>query len=240
MTAPEHPDVVLPQGPLEPVATDVWKVRGAVRMAPLVRIPRNMIVIRHGGELTLVSSVRLTPAGLAELEALGRIAHVMKIGTHGMDDPFYVQRYGAKLWALPGAKLAGGLAATGTIGQGLPLPFPDGEAFVFELTRAPEAALLVARDGGVLVTCDSVQHWTDTVGASPMAKLATHLMGFMKPAQIGPPWRKRMTPEGGTLRPDFERLAALPFRHLVGGHGGVLRDVARERLRDTITRVYGA
>ncbi|MCB9737183.1 MAG: hypothetical protein H6745_31770 [Deltaproteobacteria bacterium] len=240
MAGSSFPEVVPPQGPIEPVFTDVFRVRGAVRMAPLVRIPRNMVVVRHGGELTLVNAVRLDPAGEAALDALGKVAHVVKIGTHGMDDPWYVHRYGARLWALPGARLAAGLAADATLAEGAPLPFPDARLFVFRLTRAPEAALLVERDGGVLLTCDSVQHWTDTVGASPVAKLATHAMGFMKPAQIGPPWRKAMTPPGGTLRPDFERLAELPFRHLVGGHGGVLRDVARERLRESITRVYGA
>jgi len=48
-----------------------------------------------------------------------------------------------------------------------------------------------------------------------------------------------MTPEGGTLRPDFERLVALPFEHLIGGHGGLCRGDARLRLRETITRVFG-
>ena len=84
-----------------------------------------------------------------------------------------------------------------------------------------------------------MQNWTTTAGCSVPAKLATHAMGFMKPAQIGPPWRKFMTPEGGSLRADFERLAGLEFRHLIGGHGTPLRDVARERLRETIARVYG-
>lgn len=232
--------VVEPHGPLEPIFTGVHRVRGSTRMGPGVRIPRNMVVIAHEGALTLVNAVRLRPAAEAGLDALGAVQHVVKIGTHGMDDAYYKDRYGAKLWALPGARLADGLLADETLAVDAPLPFPDGRLFVFEHTLAPEAALLLERDGGVLITCDSVQHWSDTSGCSPLARVVARLMGFVKPAQIGPPWRKRMTPEGGTLRPDFERLAALPFIHLIGGHGDVLRDHAPERLAETITRVYGA
>ena len=63
-------------------------------------------------------------------------------------------------------------------------------------------------------------------------------MGFMKrPAQIGPPWRKMMTPEGGSLRPDFERLASLDFAHLIPAHGRPLMDSAKQDVRATIEAV---
>ena len=232
--------VVEPHGAIEQIFTGVYRVQGSVQMAPLVRIPRNMVVIAHEGELTIIGAVRLRPAAEADLEALGRVAHVFKIGMHGMDDPYYVDRYRAKLWALPGARLSAGLVADATLAPDAPLPFPDGRVFAFERTVAPEAAILLERDGGVLVTCDSVQNWTSTRGCSPVASLVTRLMGFIKPAQIGPVWRKEMTLKGGTLRPDFERLAALPFKHLIGGHGEPLRDHARERLAETVVRVFAS
>jgi len=237
MNAAIHP-VLLPQGSLEPVFADVHRVWGCVKMAPPVRITRNMVVVANDGALTLVNSVRLNPAEEKRLEALGEVKHVVKIGTHGMDDAYYKDRYGATLWALPKAKLADGVTVDEELREDA-LPIPDAKLFVFELTKAPEGALLIERDGGVLLTCDSVQHWTNTAGCSLMAKIAARTMGFMKPAQIGPPWRKAMTREGGSLRPDFERLVALPFKHLIGGHGDVLRDHARERLAETITRELG-
>ena len=50
-----------------------------------------------------------------------------------------------------------------------------------------------------MITCDSVQNWPDTRGCSLPAKLVTRAMGFTRrPAQIGGPWRKFMTPKGGT------------------------------------------
>ncbi|TNF36651.1 MAG: hypothetical protein EP329_04980 [Deltaproteobacteria bacterium] len=237
--ATTFPPVISPQGTLEPIFTGVHLVWGSVQMAPLVRITRNMVVVAHDGELTLIGAVRLAPDEEKRLEALGEVKHLVKLGTHGMDDPYYRDRYGAKLWALPKARLPEGVVPDEVLAVDH-LPIPDAQLFVFEHTKAPEGALILDRDGGVLLTCDSVQHWTTTAGCSPMAKVAARFMGFMKPAQIGPPWRKAMTPEGGSLRPDFERLVEAPFTHLVGAHGGVLRDDAKARLAETLTRVYGA
>ncbi len=229
-----------PHGPIVELIPDAFYVTGAVRMAPLVRITRNMVVVRHGDELTVVSPVRLSDEGMADLDKLGRVTHVIKIGTHGMDDAWYLDRYeSAQYWALEGAKLPAGLTADVAMKDGTTLPIPDTRLFVFADTRQPEAAILLERDGGLLVTCDSVQHWVDTEGCSLLAKPMTRAMGFMKPAQIGPPWRKMMTPKGGTLRPDFERLADLKFDRLIGGHGAPLKAGANRLLRETITRVYG-
>lgn len=236
---PAFPDV-LPHGDLQPLAPDMHWVRGSVRMGPGVRIPRNMVVLQHEGELTLISAVRLDDAGTAALDALGRVAHVVKIGTHGMDDAWYLDRYDAQMWAVDG--MAHGDPAV-TIDRTFtadgPFPVPWVTPFLFRLTHRPEAALLADRAGGVLVTCDSVQHWPDMEGCSALAKPVTMAMGFLKPANIGPPWRKGMTPKGGSLQPDFERLLALPFDTVIGGHGKPLVGGAKAALRTTVERVFG-
>ena len=214
-------------GPLLPILEDAWYVTGSVQFKPLLRLPRNMVVLRHGGELMLVNSVRLNAEGEAELNALGRVAHIMQIGMHGMDDPYYVDRYQAKLWRADALR------------QDTVMPFPDVSVFRFADTIRAECALLVQRDGGLLITCDAIQHWAPSGLMSPLAKVATRLIGFQKPAQIGPPWRKKQTPPGGTLRGDFERLAALPFRRLIGGHGGLLEVDAQAQVRASIARELG-
>ncbi|MCB9507425.1 MAG: hypothetical protein H6698_05335 [Myxococcales bacterium] len=227
-----------PHGPLIPLFDDVWMITGSVVMMPLMRIPRNMVVLRFGDALTLVSSVRLDDEGMRQLSALGRIENVVRIGTHGMDDAWYVREHGAALWAPPNTRHARGLTTARELRPGA-APHPQLDAFLFENTRAPEAALLHRRHR-LLITCDSVQHWVDTAGCSPPAKLASHAIGFLKrPTQIGPPWRKRMTPDGGSLEPDFRRLVELEFDHLVGGHGAIRRDDARQRLRDTVDATFG-
>jgi len=56
----------------------------------------------NGNALTLINSIRLDDAGLAQLDALGLVAHVVKIGSiHGRDDAFYKAHYGATFWAAP-------------------------------------------------------------------------------------------------------------------------------------------
>ena len=109
---------------------------------------------------------------------------------------------------------------------------------MFETTTQPEGALPLNAGGGLLITCDSVQHWEPSDLMSLSAKLITRVLGFQHPAQIGPPWRKLMTPRGASLRQDFEKLANLPFQHLIGGHGGLCRDHAQTRLQETIQRVF--
>ena len=225
-----------PHGDLVQIFDDAWYLQGSVNFKPLIRLARNMVVLRHDGELTLINSIRLDSKGEAALDALGKVAHIVKIGGHGMDDAYYIDRYGAKHWGIPGAAEALGAETLADDS----LPHPGLSLFLFELTNNPEGALLLNAGGGLLITCDSVQHWEPSDLMSLAAKLVTRFMGFQHPAQIGPPWRKMMTPEGGSLRPDFERLVALPFQHLIGGHGGLCRGEAQEPLRATITRVFGA
>ena len=228
---------VEPHGALEPLFDDVWRVTGSVVMAPLVRISRNMVVLRRAGQLTLINAVRLDEAGLAALDALGEVRDVVRIGVHAMDDAFYLDRYEATRWAMPGmAPLTEDLPNRVLGEDGLPVE--DAELFSFEGTKDPEGALLVGQDGGLLLTCDSVQHWEPMPFVSFAGKVASKLMGFENPAQIGPPWRKRMTPAGGSLKADFDRMVQLPFRHLLGGHGGLLRDEGPETLRASIARTF--
>jgi len=227
---------VEPHGPLVPILDDVWYVTGPVVFKPLVRLPRNMVVVRYQGELTLINAVRLDEKGKAELDTLGKVAHVMRIGFHAMDDAYYLDQYGAKLWLVAGTGAQASNASIGQLSEGMALPFPESRVFIFKKTIRPEAAILIDRDGGLLITCDSVQHWVPSTLMSPVAKVLTRLIGFQKPAQIGPPWRKKQTPQGASLLPDFERLAALPFNPLIGGHGGLLGKAATAQLAASIDR----
>ena len=224
-----------PHGPIEEIWDGVYRVRGSVRMGPGMRIPRNMVIVRDGQSLTLVSAVRLSDEAEAELKKLGDVKHVVRIGMHSMDDAYCVERFGATYWA-PDGLVADGLAHE-TLDAGA-LPFSDARLFRFEDTVAPEAAVLVERDGGILVTCDSVQNWVSLDGCSMLARGVTRAMGFLHPMNIGPPWRKMMTKKGGSLKPDFERLAALPFEHAIGGHGDPAIGGAKAGLAATIARVF--
>ena len=64
---------VYPHDPIEEIAQDVFMVRGSLKMNALLRISRNMAVIRHNSELTLVNPVRLHAAEEEKLQTLGTI-----------------------------------------------------------------------------------------------------------------------------------------------------------------------
>ena len=227
---------VEPHGDLEPIIDDVWHVTGSIPFKPLIRLPRNMVVVRHNDALTVINSVRLNAAGEAALDALGKVRHVMKIGFHGMDDAYYLDRYGAKQWSIYDSESVSNGEGIGLINEECALPFPQALVFLFKDTVTPEAVILIERDGGLLITCDCVQLWVPKKVMSPLAKVVTRLIGFQKPAQIGPPWKKKQTPVGGSLRADFERLSELPFQRLIGGHGGLLEQNGPGLLKDSINR----
>jgi hypothetical protein len=198
-------------------------------MAPLTVIPRNMVIVREGRELALINSVRLSPGGEAELERLGRVRHLVKLGAfHTRDDPYYRHRYLPTFWApRPRDPQTRALGADGAS------PLARARPFVFERARRGEAALVLDQPGGaLLVTCDSAQPWRDTAGCSLVGGVACHALGFLRrPVTIGPMWLKQMS-EGDPARlvPDFDRLLAMDFAHLIAGHGALLRDVARAEL----------
>jgi hypothetical protein len=61
-------------------------------------------------------------------------------------------------------------------------------------------------------------------------------MGFKLTLLIGGPWLKRVTPKGGSLAADFERLLRLDFEHIVGAHGELLHDAAQPMLKAAIAK----
>lgn len=223
-----------PHGPITEVFPDVFMVTGGFGFGPGLSITRNMTIVRQGEELTLLNSVRLSPEREKELDALGKVTHLVRVGAfHGIDDPYYVDRYEPTYWAAPGAKLKSGPAATRELVPGAS-PIAESTVFAFERGKKPEVAVLLERDGGILVTCDSYQHWTTFAGCSLLGGVMLRAMGF-GPTLVGAPWVKAMGPD---VRADFERLRALEFRHLVPAHGTVLRDEAKAGLATAIAKGF--
>jgi hypothetical protein len=225
----------MPHGELAEVFPDVFFVTGGFRFGPGLSITRNMTVVRTGGDLVVINSVRLGPDGERALEELGKVAHVIRLGFfHGADDRYYVERFGAKLWGPPRMPHAPGLASeelrTDTS------PIEGSQIFCFERGFEPEGAILLDREGGVLVTCDSYQNWTTFEGCSFFGGIMMRAMGF-GPTLIGGPWTKRMGPD---VRDDFDRMRELPFQHLVPAHGTVLHGEAKAGLDTAIAKRFPA
>jgi hypothetical protein len=240
MTTKKFPKAT-PHDPIKEIFPDLFVVYGSVRLPPPgMRISRNMVIVRQGDELTLISPVRLSKKGEKALETLGVVKNVIRLAYgHGLDDHYYVERYGAAFWSQPGPQKYDEPKADYMLAQGSGSPVGESELFVFKETKFPESALLLRRHGGVLITCDSVQHWSNwnqcTIPARFVMKYA---LGFSKTTLIGPVWLKAMTPKGGSLRPDFDRLLALQFDHLIAAHGSFCKGGAHERVETAILRAF--
>ncbi|MCA9679483.1 MAG: hypothetical protein H6709_13870 [Kofleriaceae bacterium] len=208
----------LPHGPLTRVADRIHTLRGRFRMGAGMIISRTMTVIEGDDGLVVVSAIRLSDAGHAELDALGRVRHLIKLGdAHGIDDPYYVDRYAPQIWTLPGARLVGigagrRLGPDGPIAGGTVVDYgtPAGQR---------EAAYRIPYAGGTLITCDAIQNCVDSEGASLMIRLVTPLLGFTGGVIVPRMWRRKRKLAGTAVRDTLGGLLPLTFANLVTGHG---------------------
>jgi hypothetical protein len=226
---------------IEEVQTDVFMVRGCIKMNALMTITRNMAIVRHAGELTLVDPIRLSASEEKRLEALGTVKRILRLGPmHGVDDPYYVDRYAAELWAPGSSEAHPEPKPTLTFDPTTALPFPDAELFCFEGLKQPEAALLLRRGPGLLITCDAIQNYGDYRHNNLFARLLMPFIGFPKTTIVGPIWVKMMTPEGGSLESEFRRLLELEFDQLLSAHGSLLETGAHEACERAVDKMFSS
>lgn len=203
-----------------------------------IQTSRNMIIIRNGSELTLANTVRLSEEGLKKLESLGSVTHIVRIGAfHGRDDAFYRSQYPtAQLWVLKGMTYENGLKSDRDLTSGGAMPFPGCSLFVFETSTLPEGILHVDREGGILISCDSIQNITSTDKFySPETAKSFQDQGLVKPANITPIWLGATH----TNATDFHKLLnTTTFRHLLTAHGEPLTNTAYEQVAETVKRVF--
>lgn len=225
-----------PHDPITPIFHNVYLVHGSIRIGPGMRMNRNMVIIKSGDELTLINPVRLCDAALSQLEELGNVRHVLRLGDfHGLDDRFYVDRYHADFWCQARPETYKLPIGTHVISAGTMPPMPDAEFFVYEAAKYPEACLLL-KNLKLLIATDSIQYWADWSYTTFLTRCVLQVMGFRLTLLIGGPWLKRVTPKGGSLVADFERLLRLDFDHVIGAHGQLLHDVAKPMLEAAIAK----
>jgi len=211
---------IYPHDPIEKIDDEVYMVRGSIKMNPVVRISRNMAIIRDGHDLTLINPLRLDPAGESQLEALGTVRRVLRTGAfHGLDDPYYIDRHDAEFWCQPGGETYPLPSIDHEISAQSELPFPDADLFCFSATKQPECIIRLKRSKTVLLTCDAIQHYGDYSNSNFVARAMLPFIGFPKTTLIGPIWLKFMTPEGVSLKTEFERLLEWDFEALLSAHG---------------------
>ena len=167
-----HPPA-LEHGEITPVFNDVFCVTGSLffRAAPFLTIKgeRNMVIVRDSEELTLFNTVRLSEQGLQQLESLGVVKHVVRVGSfHGMDDPFYKERYGAHVWSVNAPYAATFDQNTGPqdvyfeadtwLEPGSSLPLTNAEFIEISSSTPKESVVLLNREGGIVIPADCFQN----------------------------------------------------------------------------------
>lgn len=187
---------------------------------------RSMTIIRERDDLVLFNTLRLDEKGLKQLEKLGNVKHVVRLAYfHGMDDPFYKERYGATVWAPNDAsyfpefqmKASPYFIADKTFENGNDLPLKSSNAIVLKSCKFPEAIAVVEKpEGKIFVTGDSLQNFAHgDPYANCISKLIMWAMGFHKPFSVGPAWL-------GIAKPDKQEMVTFldhKFDHLLPAHG---------------------
>ena len=226
-------------GAITPIFPNIFFVMGTNKVhheGVDIQTSRNMIIVKNGEEITLINTVRLDEAHLKILESMGKVTHIVKIGSfHGRDDAFYIDRYKAKLWALKGMQHNDGVKADVDLLPNGKMPFPDSSLFVFETTGQPEGIIHIEREGGILITCDSIKNWTyvDNYFSEQTGKDFVQ-QGLIKSANIDAVWVGAMHPKVK----DFNRLlTSFKFKHLLSAHGEPLLNSAYAEISNNIKEI---
>ena len=230
---------VMPHGKIQEIFKDVFFVSGTMKnefFGSNWQFSRNMTVVREDGKLTILNSVRLNEKGLKELESLGKITNVVRLGDmHGVDDRFYIDTYNATYWAIPGMSMPEGLKMDKELSEGGEMPFGDATFFQFKTTKRPEGIIRLDREGGIMIACDSLQNWTEPDEFFHKDTVETmQKMGFFVPANLGLAWLHESDPQAS----DFSDLKKIPFEHALCGHGYPLVNNAQQQYHNTFKRMF--
>lgn len=230
---------IYPHGKVEKIDDNIFMVRGSIKMNPVMRITRNMAIVRQEDELSLINPIRVSPEVELQIEALGKIKHLVRLGAfHGVDDSYYSKKYSASMWSQPNGTTYTAPPINNEISAGGELPFLNAEVIVFNGSVQPECALLVRVGKGLLLSCDAIQNYGDYSYNSLIARLLMPLIGFPRTTIVGPIWLKFMTPENQSLEGEFRKLLALKFDKLLAAHGTLLETGAHAAVEKAINKAF--
>lgn len=230
---------VQPQDPIVELLPDLFLVRGSTAFGP-GRISRNMVVIRHEGELSLIGAVRMPQDAEIHLESLGKVVHVIRLcAGHGLDDAYTVKRFEAKFWA---ADDTGAVYPDPKVDvrfdEGDELPIGPSTVVRFKGILGSEVALVWHRNDGVVITADALQHYDDWRRFNFGGWLFSRLSGFVPGTVVGPMWRRLLSYDDARLRASFDKLLEIEFQHAVALHGTFVGNNARERIVQAVEREF--
>jgi hypothetical protein len=200
---------VLPHGPIQRLADNLWWVSGDL---PGMSLKRTMTVTRlPDGKLVIHNAMALDAAAMEQLEAWGTPAYlIVPNGWHRLDAPAYKQRYpNLQVFGPRGSrkKIQEVIALDGTLED-----FPSNTSVSFEPLQGVhhmEGTMLVrSEDGLTVVLTDAVFNMDrkrDVLGF-----LFTSVLGSAPGPRVSRLAKLMFIKDKPALRADLERLANLP------------------------------
>jgi hypothetical protein len=198
---------VLPHGPIEKLADNLWWVSGALKGMSL---KRTMAVARRSdGRLVIHSAIAMSEDQMRELEALGEPAFLLVPNRgHRLDAPAYKQRYpGLKVYAPRGGRkgVEEKVHVDGTYED-----FPGDETVRLETLRGvneEEGVMSVSSSDGVTLVFNDVIMNMDRK-KDVLGYLFTTALGSAPGPRISRLVKLLFVKDKAALRSDLERLAA--------------------------------
>jgi hypothetical protein len=223
---------VLPHGPIEALAPNLWWVEGVLNK----HNRRVMVLARLGdGRIVMHNAVALDDPSMAKIDAWGEVAAILVPNRFHRQDAYIMQkRYPrAKVYAPTGA-VHGASKVTPIAGTYADVP-TDTTLSLRDLdgVRKREGVLLVKSDDGVsAVYCDTVQNLPKLSGLLGWLLHPTGVLAVPRPTRV------LFARPRSALRRDLLRTAAEDgLVRVIPGHGAVVRDHAKEQLRATAERL---
>jgi hypothetical protein len=200
---------VLPHGPIERLAENLWRVSGSV---PMMTLRRTMTVARlSDGRLVVHSPLALDDAEMKELESWGAPAFILAPnGYHRLDLTTFKRRYPAASLLCPRgarARVEQAQAVDGTWDS-----FPADPSVRLQPLAGVgdvEGIMFVTSDDGVTAVLGDVVFNMDRK-RDPLGFLFTTLLGSAPGPRISRLVKAAMIKDRPALRADLERLAETP------------------------------
>jgi hypothetical protein len=227
---------VLPHGPIEKLAENLWWVQGSL---PGMSLKRVMVVVRlNDGRLLIHNAVALDEPAMQQIEGFGTPAFlVVPSSSHRLDAPAFKKRY-------PGLRV---LSPKGAVAKVSPVvqvdltfdEFPADDVVRFEplggMGEAEGAMLVRSADGTSLVLNDAVFNMDRK--RDPMGFLFTTLLGSAPGPRVSRLAKLVLVKDKAALRTDLERYAALSdLTRFIVAHEKVARGTeAADALRKAAT-----
>lgn len=209
---------VLPHGPIERLADNLWWVQGSL---PMMSLKRVMTIARlSDGRLVIHNAIALEEPAMKQIESWGTPAFlVVPSGSHRLDAPAYKRRY-AKLRVLAPkgarAKVEAVVPVDGTYED-----FPSDPSVRFEMlhgmNEAEGAMLVSSSDGTTVVVNDAVFNMDRK--RDPLGFFFTTLLGSAPGPRVSRLAKLVLVKDKQALRRDLERYADMPdLERLVVAH----------------------